>query len=75
MGVNTYIYTVTLVLNVTGQIHTLASLHVVPRERNIGRQKAILNMIVAQHLRTLCHALTCGIYKHMYEHPKPVMSY
>ena len=75
MGVNTYLYTVTLVLNVTGQIHTLGSLRVVPRKRNTGGQKAILNMTVAQHLSTLCYALLCGIYKRMYEHLKPVMSY
>jgi hypothetical protein len=73
--VNAYLYTVTLVLNVTGQIHTPATLRVVHRERNIGGQRAILNMIVAQHHHTLCNALPCGIYKRMYEHPKPIMSY
>jgi len=75
VGENAYLYTVTLVLNVTRQIHTPAALRVVPRERNIGGRKAIVNMIVAKRLRSLCHALPCGIYKCMYEHPKPVMSY
>jgi hypothetical protein len=75
VGVNTYLYTVTLVLNVTGHIHTPAALRVVPREKYIGGQRAILNMIFAQHHHTLCHALPCGIYKSMYEQPKRIMSY
>jgi hypothetical protein len=75
VGVNAYLYTVTLLLNMTGQIHTPAALCVVPRERNISGQKAILNMIDAQPLRTLCRALPSGIYKCMYEHPTLIGSY
>ena len=72
---NAYLHIFNLLLNVTGQIYTPAALHVAIKERNIGGQKASLNMIVAQHHHALCHALPCGIYKRMYEHPHIIMSY